>query len=217
MTDTVDDDDVVEPGGGRRRFRVPPPTRVQLVALVAALMFLAGSAGYVIGAGRPPGSESVDVGFLEDMSVHHDQAVEMAEIALVKATEPSVRGFARETLISQQYEMGLMSAWLGRWGYSQDPDRATAMRWMGHPTPIDQMAGLASAEQMAALRDAEGRQVDSLFLSMMEEHHRGAVEMASVAARKAGDGAVRDLASAIVRNQAIEIDELRKARRRLGF
>src|SRR5215210_5388584 len=101
-----------------------------------------------------------------------------------------------------------MSAWLGGWGYHADPDRGTAMKWMGHAMPMAEMPGMATAGQMAELRAAEGRQVDALFLSMMSEHHRGGVEMAAVAQKTAGDGTVRDLAAAIVRNQGVEINEM---------
>lgn len=216
MTDTDLDVESTETEG-RPRFRVPPPTRGQLVALVLALMFLGGSVGYIIGAGRPPGRGSVDVGFAEDMSAHHDQAVTMASIVIDKATEPVVRSFAREVLIRQRYEIGLMGAWLGEWGYRSDPDRDTAMSWMGMPVPVAEMTGMASQVQLDQLARAEGRQIDSLYLTMMTEHHRGAVEMATVAAKKASDSRVRALAVAIARDQRIEINEMEAARQRLGL
>ncbi len=216
---TTDPDLDVEPteAGRHTRFRIPPPTRTQLVALVLALMFLGGSVGHIIGAGRPPGRDSVDVGFAQDMSAHHDQAVTMASIVIDKATEPLVRSFARETLVSQRYEIGLMGAWLGEWGYGTDPDRVTAMGWMGMPVPVAEMPGMASQVQLDQLAGAEGRQIDSLYLAMMTEHHRGGVQMATVAAKKASDSRVRALAAAIARSQRIEINEMEAARQRLGL
>ncbi|MGH9189132.1 MAG: DUF305 domain-containing protein [Acidimicrobiales bacterium] len=204
----------VERGG---RFRLAPPSRGQLGGMVLALLFLAGCVGYVVGKGSPPGRTSVDVGFLRDMIDHHDQAVVMANVALDGATEPLVRHFAREVLIAQRYEVGLMDAWLGRWGYGGDADRAAAMGWMGVPTPVGEMPGMASPTQMEALRQAQGRQVDALFLAMMKEHHRGGIEMASVAARTAEDRDVRALAARIARYQRIEINEMESARQRLGL
>lgn len=210
-------DEGSEPERGRSRFGFGAPSRAQLVGLVLVLMYLAGAIGYMVGNGRPPGAESTDVGFLQDMTVHHDQAVSMANVTLAKTTEPAVAAFAREVLITQRYELGLMAAWLGRWGYRVDGERTTAMAWMGMPTPVAEMPGMASEVQMRELAKAEGRQVDSLFLTMMREHHRGGVEMASVAATTAKDASVRALAATIARNQRIEINELESARQRLGL
>ncbi|MGH9266113.1 MAG: DUF305 domain-containing protein [Acidimicrobiales bacterium] len=98
------------------RFRIDPPSPAQAVGLVLALLFLAGAVGYMIGGDRPPGRSSPEVGFLQDMTAHHDQAVEMANLAVQRAAEPLVRTFAREVLITQRFELGLMSAWLGEWG-----------------------------------------------------------------------------------------------------
>ena len=201
----------------RGRFRLAPPSPGQAVGLVVALLFLAGAVGYIIGQERPPGESSADVGFLRDMTTHHDQAVEMANLVVERATEPLVRTFAREVLLTQRYELGLMSAWLGQWGYDYDAERPEAMAWMGVPTPLDEMPGMASAVQMDALRRAQGRQVDALFLAMMSEHHRGGADMAATALRVVKDADVRALAEAVARNQRIEINEYQAARQRLGL
>ena len=202
-------------GGWAARF--PRPSRGQARALVVALMFLAGAVGYFLGGPRPPAQGSADVGFLQDMRFHHDQAVVMANVALAGATEPLVRTFAKEIILVQRYEIGVMDAYLARWGYPGDPDRDSAMGWMGVAVPRDEMPGLASPLQMQALRDASGREVDRLFLAMMREHHRGGVDMASAGARLAGDTRVRDLAATMARNQRIEISEMEAARQRLGL
>jgi uncharacterized protein (DUF305 family) len=51
----------------------------------------------------------------------------------------------------------------------------------------------------------------------MEDHHRGAVHMASYAAEHADDEDVRRLAARIARNQELEIEELRAAATRTGL
>ena len=216
MTEVVVEDNSVhtEPRG---RLRVAPPSPGQAIGLVLSLLFLAGAVGYMIGGERPPGESSADVGFLRDMTTHHDQAVEMANLVVERATEPLVRTFAREVLLTQRFELGLMSAWLGEWGYDYDAERPEAMAWMGVPTPIEEMPGMASAVQMAALRRAQGRQVDALFLDMMSEHHRGGADMAATAVRVVKDADVRALAEGVARNQRIEINEYQGARQRLGL
>ncbi len=85
------------------------------------------------------------------------------------------------------------------------------------PVPVAEMPGMASQVQLDQLAGAEGRQIDSLYLAMMTEHHRGGVQMATVAAKKASDSRVRALAAAIARSQRIEINEMEAARQRLGL
>lgn len=208
MTDTEE--------AGRRRIR-GPRTRRQAVAGVLALLFLAGAAGYALGRPRPPGAGSVDVGFLQDMVVHHEQAVELALLALDRTSEPVVRSFAKEVVVFQQYEIGLMEAYLRRWGRARYSDSPTAMAWMGAAVPRDRMPGMASESQLTALREANGRDADRLFLELLVEHHRGGVHMGLAAAAQGRDREVKALAARIARVQRTEIEELRATRHRLGL
>lgn len=191
--------------------------RPVIVAFVAALVFLGGAVGYVLGRGRPPGAGSADVGFLQDMILHHEQAVRIASTGVTEASEPVVRQFAREVIIFQQYEIGLMEGYLRRWGEPRVPDRTTVMGWMGHPVPAPEMPGLATDEELAALEQARGRDVDAGFLRLMTVHHEGGVHMAEAAAGRVGDDVVRELARVMARNQRIEITEYRRAADRLGI
>jgi uncharacterized protein (DUF305 family) len=194
-----------------------PLGRPVLVALVAALTFLGGAVGYTLGRGRPPAAASADVGFLQDMIAHHEQAVRMATTGDAAATETSVRHFAREVLIFQQYEIGLMEAYLKRWGHPRVSTRTTVMGWMGHPTAPEAMPGLATAAQLRELETATGRTVDSLFLKLMIEHHKGGVHMADEAVKRVRDREVRDLARRMRTNQRNEIVEYERAVTRLGL
>lgn len=194
-----------------------PLGRPVLVALVAALTFLGGAVGYTLGRGRPPAASSADVGFLQDMIAHHEQAVRMATTGDAAATEVSVRHFAREVLIFQQYEIGLMEAYLKRWGHPRVSPRTTVMGWMGHPTAPDTMPGLATAAQLRELETATGRTVDALFLKLMIEHHKGGVHMADEAVKRVRDREVRDLARRMRTNQRSEIVEYERAVTRLGL
>src|SRR3954454_22262514 len=96
------DDD--EPGGSPWWHA---PSR--LVALAIALVFLGAAAGYAVTArgDRVPGAGSVDVGFLQDMRLHHDNAVAMAFQYLQKPVadqDPGLRIVAGEILLGQQLE-----------------------------------------------------------------------------------------------------------------
>jgi uncharacterized protein (DUF305 family) len=206
--EALDDDLELAPIGGLNWPRV--------VVLVLAVAFLAGTVGWYVGRGRAPGKGSVDVGFLRDMTTHHEQALQMAVLELTNGSDPVVEGFAREVLIFQDRDLGLMAAELDDWGYTGDRGD-TAMAWMHMPVPAASMPGLATDEQMAALKAARGRDADALFLELMAAHHRGGIHMASYAAEHAKTGDVRGLAASIAHNQAVEINEYRDVAIRNGY
>ncbi|MEZ5380316.1 MAG: DUF305 domain-containing protein [Microthrixaceae bacterium] len=164
--------------------------------------------GHRVGTGPQPAADSVDVGFLQDMYTHHDQAVEMGIIMASDATDPVVKSVAQEVVVQQRFEQGVMSAWLGDWGYDLGEQDRTAMAWMGTPKPVDRMDGLQSPEKMAELRETTGPAKDILFLEMMTDHHRGGVHMGDYAAARGEDARVRRQAEIMARNQGIEIGEL---------
>lgn len=196
-------------------------TAAQRVALVLALVFLAGSVGYAVGSrsgGGEPDEASADTGFLWDMIAHHEQALVMGSLQLAAAGDARVETFAREIVQGQSYEIGLMEAYLQRWGYARARgDDSEAMGWMGHGMATAEMPGMATEAELERLGDLSGGDADALFIALMQDHHRGGVEMAEAAAAAVTDRRVRELAERIARNQAIEIKELEGTRVDLGL
>ena len=190
---------------------------LRTIALVAALCFLAGSFGYFLGRGRPPAADSADVGFLYDMLHHHEQAIQLSTLELAHGETADVQSFAREIVLFQSYEIGLMDAQLDQWGYEREQPPETAMGWMGHEVDPDAMPGLATEEEVEALSEARGREADALFLDLMQAHHRGGVEMAEAAAGLVRDDDLRELARRIADVQRSEIAELDAARERASL
>lgn len=185
--------------------------------LGAALLFLGFAVGLVAARDRPPGDGSVDVGFLQDMLTHHDQALGVARLVVAGGDDPTVRSYASEILVFQGYETGVMTQMLADWGQARAARSDQAMAWMGMPVPVQQMAGLLTDEQMDELRAAAGPALDARFLDLMAEHHRGGLHMAVYAAQHADDEDVRELAARIARNQAGEINEYRALAQRNGY
>ena len=207
-----------------------PPLPV-LALLPVALLFLAGVIGWTLGAPARPGPGSVDVGFVHDMISHHDQAVEMSIAELETGVEPLARHFAQEIVLSQRYEIGLMTAWLQDWGYDRADRPDTAMGWMsqeahshhdmggtpGRAITPETMPGMATAAEMAALRESAGRDTDARFLRLMKAHHDGGIPMAEDAAVNARSPKVRDLAARIAKYQRTEVAEMTQAQQRLAL
>jgi uncharacterized protein (DUF305 family) len=182
-----------------------------------ALAFLGFSFALFLNRDQSPASDSVDVGFLQDMITHHEQAVAMAQSELVNGSDPTVLSFAREILMFQSMEIGQMDQLLHEWGAGRgDPDRQ-AMTWMGMSTSLDTMPGMATKDQLAELRSAKGAEADALFLELMAAHHRGGLHMSEYAAEHADSSAVRVIAASAAQNQAVEINEFAETVERLGL
>lgn len=192
-------------------------TPARLVVLVVSLLFLAGVVGYRIGQPDRPGAGAADVGFLQDMIVHHEQAIALSYRTVNEATDLEVRGFAKDILVSQQYEIGLMEAYLTRWDHPRDSGKTVGMAWAGTPHPKGAMVGMATVQEQAALERATGPEVDDRFLRLMIAHHRGGVLMGEAILGRGQNAEVRELATRIVTAQRSEIAEMQATRRRLGL
>lgn len=69
-------------------------------------------------------------------------------------------------------------------------------------------AGMMSAEDMSALRDAQGVDASKLFLTQMIEHHQGAITMAQKEIADGQNPAAVEMSRSIVTTQQQEIDTM---------
>jgi uncharacterized protein (DUF305 family) len=192
----------------------------KLLALGVALLFFGFAAGYALTSrDDTPGAGSVDVGFLQDMRWHHDQAVLMAYTYLRKPSEgldPQLRTIAGEILLGQQLESGRMAQMLRTFHQPEANMTGTGMAWMNMAVPIARMPGMANDDELHQLDAASGRDADIIFTKLMTAHHEGGVHMADYASAHAKDGEVKALAQAISSSQRDEIAELNQVLARLN-
>lgn len=207
----------------------PPPVRrgwaKPATALLAAvgLLLLGAAAGLLIGlpgssANSVPAADSVDVGFAQDMSEHHQQAVQMASWERDHTTDPAVKQLAFDIESTQLQQIGQMQGWLSLWGAAADSPDGKHMTWMaaaGHTHGIgaagdgvETMPGMASTDQLRDLRAASGQQLDVLFLQLMLRHHQGGVVMLQYGADHASVPEVRNLAAQMLSSQTSESEYL---------
>ncbi|MGW1594886.1 DUF305 domain-containing protein [Streptomyces sp. NPDC002343] len=147
-----------------------------------------------------------DVAFAQGMIPHHRQALEMAGLAAGRASSARVKDLAARIEKAQDPEIRTLTGWLKSWG-----ERApmAGMDHSGHAGTTG-MTGMMSEADMAALKKATGKDFDSRFLSLMVEHHRGAVEMATTEKRKGRSDDAKAMADAIVTAQDAEIEEMKR-------
>ncbi len=186
------------------------PFNIAVIVVTAAL--LAGMIGWMIGdSGSGRDSDPVDVGFLHDMRVHHEQAVAMSFMYLaLDDTQPALRDVARSIVFGQGIEIGRMVQLLRDFGAPEVNETDTAMEWMGHSVPTDEMPGMATRAELDELGTTSGTEANEMFVDLMVRHHEGGIDMATFAAANASDSEVRAMASAIADSQRDEITEIER-------
>jgi uncharacterized protein (DUF305 family) len=176
-----------------------------LLTAVAVLVSVASLA--LVIADQPPGEDSAEAGFARDMSAHHAQAVEMAQIVQENTDDPEVTNLASDIAITQQGQIGRMQGWLSVWGLPISGSNQR-MAWMG--SEMDgRMPGMASSEELNELRNASGEEAERLFLRLMIPHHQAAIPMAEAVMERSDDPAVAEFAQAIIASQRAEIQTMR--------
>jgi len=192
---------------------------VVLGVLVLAAGFLGGRLSS--GTSATPTTESAAAGFLRDMQVHHAQAVEMALLVRDRTDDETVRTIAYDMAVTQASQSGAMYGLLDAWGLPQRSPQP-AMTWTQLPAldgsdaahDMDPgapagMPGMATPEQLAALRAASGDEAVRLFLELMIPHHEGGLEMADAVLARTSVPQVVSLATGIRRAQEAEIVAMR--------
>lgn len=148
---------------------------IGFVVLIALRVVNSDSGGHMMGDSNSSGmnnSQSTsdlqmnESMFAEMMIPHHQQAVEMSDLALSKSTNPSVLDLAKRIKNAQSAEIIQMQSWLGGESNSMMSDHS------GHS-----MGGMLTDEELSKLESASGAEFDKLFLEGMIAHHEGAIDM----------------------------------------
>ncbi len=139
-----------------------------------------------------------DVAFAQEMIPHHSQAVEMATLALDRSENPQILDLAGRIQQGQDPEIEQMQGWLASWNMPEMDDEMDGMA----------MNGMMSDDDMSALSDASGPDFDALFVSLMIQHHDGAITMAKSLIDEGSDPEVRALAEGVIAAQEAEIAEM---------
>ncbi|GAA2372264.1 DUF305 domain-containing protein [Streptomyces cuspidosporus] len=231
MTDTGQPADTLGPG--RQPLIAGVAAALALLTLVAVgvLWFTADRSDGTTGPSKP-NDTSAEAGFARDMSIHHQQAVEMSFIVREDTKDEDVDRLAYDIINTQANQRGMMLGWLDLWGLpktSEDPpmtwmkdlasgqsgdsmdhDSMDSMDSMGHdgtykPHDGSLMPGMATNTQLDALRKARGRAAEVMFLRLMIAHHKGGIDMAEGAVKLAKDPTVKRLAQGMVAGQQSEI------------
>ncbi len=146
---------------------------------------------------------AADIEFAQGMIAHHEQAIEMAEIALDPniGASPAVVDLATRIKGAQDPEVELMTGWLTAAGEPVAMDVSE-----GHD--MSSMDGMMTAEQMDSMAAMTGTEFDQMWLEMMIAHHEGAIGQSQTVKANGSNTDVLARADQIITAQQAEIDEM---------
>ena len=186
-------------------------------ALVAAVLVAAGCSS-------TDGSSEhghADVSFASRMIPHHAQAVAMADMTIGRpGITHHLEKLAERVRETQTPEIDTMAFWLKEWdepvpqtgyGTGDAHDHSEGMDMMNGGS--DGMPGMMSGRDVRRLLRLHGAEFERRWLTMMIEHHQGAVRMARTELEHGENKDALALAGHVVAAQRAEIAEMRAMRR----
>jgi uncharacterized protein (DUF305 family) len=180
--------------------------RAAALAAVALLTALPGAA-------QAKGVTATDRAFVREMVLHHEMAIEMAEMARMQATHQRIKTLAKSIIDDQNAEIRQLTAIRKRLEVKPLPSGSA-----------DHEAMMRDAETLGLSMDEMGMDMDMdeldaakpfdrAFIHMMITHHQGAIRMARAELAKGRSSQLRAIAGAIVAAQKAEIIELNRWRK----
>ena len=162
-----------------------------------------------------------DVVFMQDMIVHHQQALDMALLVEARTNRTELGDIAGRIKASQSDEIAFMQGWLrdrdelpmsmGTDAHGQDHGAVHENMHAQQHSTMANMAGMATAEEMAELAGSDATGFDRRFLQLMIAHHEGAVEMVEHLLDQPGsayDPVLYEFVGDVKNDQLVEIERM---------
>ncbi len=140
-----------------------------------------------------------DAMFFQMMIPHHQQAVDISNLALEKSKDPELLALAKEIRDGQAAEIKQMEKWL-----TDNGENLTAGHDMGH-----EMGGMLSDEDLSKLNSLRGTAFDIFWLKGMIGHHDGALHMVTMIT-DSNQADFRSFADSIDSLQSEQIAQMKK-------
>ena len=144
-----------------------------------------------------------DVMFLQMMIPHHQQAIDISNIALKTSKDSELLALAGVIIKAQTAEIIQMKSWL---------DDAGATTDMGHSMG---MGGMLDDIELSALSAATGKTFDTLWLKGMIGHHDGAIHMTTMI-EDASNADIKTFGENVVKDQSAQIVQMNAMLKRIG-
>ena len=145
-----------------------------------------------------------DVMFLQMMIPHHQQAIDISNIALKTSKDSELLALAKTIIKEQSAEIIKMQSWL---------NNANVNPGMGHS--MNGMGGMLNDAELSALSASTGKNFDLLWLKGMIGHHDGAIHMTTMI-RDASNPEIKTFGEKVVKDQTAQIAQMNAILKRIG-
>ena len=148
--------------------------------------------------------------FIEQMIPHHQDAIDMANLALVRAEHPEIRQLAENIIRDQSQEISRMREWYRAWYGIDVPiyQGAVIGGRMRRGNGIGMMGGGMSGSNTDLVQLGNATHFDKEFIEQMVPHHQMAIMMAGMV-QNSEHREMRVLGSSIIRSQSAEVNQMR--------
>lgn len=154
--------------------------------------------------------QQADQHFIQMMIPHHQDAIDMANLAESKAKRPEIKKLAQDIKRDQNREIQQMKTWYKQW-YGTEVPASSGMGNQGMGNQGMGMMGMGMMNMMGmdieALKNAPD--FDKAFIEQMIPHHKMAVMMSSMIL-DSNRPEMRNLGKNIVQTQSKEIEQMRE-------
>jgi uncharacterized protein (DUF305 family) len=179
------------------------------------------SAGKEISDAKSGGMKMMnkDKMFIEQMIPHHQDAVDMAQLALEKSKRDEIKKLSSEIIKAQNTEIEAMTKWYKEWykadvpkagmgkGGMMNKDGNTRHRQMMEMGMMNSSGGMMMNMKMDLNALKNSPDFDKSFIEMMVKHHAMAVMMSGMIIDSKRNE-LRKLAREISSTQATEIEQM---------
>ena len=165
---------------------------------------MSGHMGHGSSSSKNANYTGADIMFLQMMIPHHQQAIDISNLAMKASQDAELIELAKIIARDQAAEIKQMKAWLKDAGASED---------MGHA--MHDMGGMLNDDELAALSAATGKEFDILWLKGMTEHHDGAIHMTQMI-EDARNAEIKAFGTKVIKDQSKQIDQMKKMLARIA-
>ena len=148
---------------------------------------------------------NIDQHFIEQMIPHHDGAIAMANMALLKATRPEIKILAKTIIEAQNKEIVNMQSWYRDW-FGRDVNKQTSSSMMSGGMMAQGGMHMGGQEDTQILESAID--FDKAFIEGMIPHHQLAIMMAQMLKSGTNRPEMLTLANNIIESQSKEITQM---------
>lgn len=183
--------------------------------LAATVLVLAGCGSDDTKVSSSEVFNDADVSFATDMIPHHAQALVMVDMTRGRDLDPEFETLTGQISDAQGPEIETMTQWLRDWDQPIPETSRDHVNAEGHSDMdgmsgmnTDDMPGMMSDDELDELDASNGSTFETMWLTMMIQHHEGAIEMANTEIADGKYAGSISLAGDIVTAQEAEITQM---------